>query len=158
MRNLLLVIIISLFFLGCSDPVDEGDFAPAVPADTITDKSTNEDPGDSNNNNNSDTTSSSFYFPALTGNDWLTIFPDSLSWDSTKLAEMLTFVESKNTYGFIILHKGKIVIEKYWNGWNPGDTISNCICGKKYCSIVSRHCSGRRSPFDQRKNIALPGN
>jgi len=58
------------------------------------------------------------YFPPLEGNQWETISTESLSWNDTKISELLNFLETNNTRAFIILKDGKIVVEEYW-----GDNI-----------------------------------
>src|SRR5687767_2403450 len=60
----------------------------------------------------------SFYYPTKEGSDWKTVSIDSLGWNKDKLSELLSFVKNKNTFGFIILYKGRIAIEQYWNGWD----------------------------------------
>ena len=57
-----------------------------------------------------------YYYPPLTGNTWDTISPSTLGWDAGKLNELLDYVGENNSSSFIILHKGKIVVEKYWIG------------------------------------------
>jgi len=41
---------------------------------------------------------------------------DQLEWNSSKVSELFRFLEEKNTKGFIILYKGRIVAEQYFNG------------------------------------------
>lgn len=55
------------------------------------------------------------YFPSLNGNSWETSTPESLNWDTQKLTELNTFLETNETRAFIILVNGKIVVEEYWN-------------------------------------------
>lgn len=54
------------------------------------------------------------YFPPINSDEWETISPDSLNWDTTKLNELYNFLEDAGTRAFIILKNGKIVSEKYW--------------------------------------------
>lgn len=56
------------------------------------------------------------YFPSNNNTNWETISPALLNWNETKLNDLYTFLDSKNTKGFIILHNGKIAVEKYFNG------------------------------------------
>ncbi len=55
------------------------------------------------------------YFPPLTGNAWQTETPSSLGWNVNEIQNLYTYLEEKDTKGFIILKDGKIVIEKYFN-------------------------------------------
>jgi len=58
----------------------------------------------------------SYYYPPLSGTTWETVTPESLNWDNNKLNELLDYVQANNSSSFIILHKGRIVVEKYWVG------------------------------------------
>lgn len=60
-------------------------------------------------------TDDSIYFPSITSSSWETTSPSLLNWNETKLEELYTYLEMKNTKGFIILVNGKIVVEKYFN-------------------------------------------
>ncbi|EAS18968.1 beta-lactamase [Flavobacteria bacterium BBFL7] len=57
----------------------------------------------------------STYFPPLTGDTWETTSPTDLQWDSQKLTDLNTFLETNETRAFIVLVDGKIVVEEYWN-------------------------------------------
>lgn len=52
------------------------------------------------------------YFP--TGDDWDSIDPSDLGWNTGKIPELYELLESGRTRGFLVLKDGKIVIEKYW--------------------------------------------
>jgi len=54
------------------------------------------------------------YFPPKNSADWLSVSPEELMWDVSILEELYQFHESNGTRAFIILKKGKIVVEKYW--------------------------------------------
>lgn len=58
-----------------------------------------------------------YYYPAIGSDAWETKTAASLGWDVAKLNEAIAYAGTKNTYGLIILHKGKIVTENYWNSW-----------------------------------------
>lgn len=59
----------------------------------------------------------SYYFPPTTGDTWDSKTENSIGWDEDALKEAFDYAGSKNTYGMIVLHKGKIVKEQYWNNW-----------------------------------------
>ncbi|WP_432673220.1 serine hydrolase domain-containing protein [Flavobacterium sp. SM2513] len=63
----------------------------------------------------SKTTETSTYFPPKTGTEWETKSVASLGWNQNALPDLLDYLETKNTKGFIILVDGKIVIEEYFN-------------------------------------------
>ena len=56
----------------------------------------------------------SMYFPSIGSNQWETISPEELNWDSDEVKNLYEFLELNNTRAFIVLKDGKIVIEKYW--------------------------------------------
>jgi CubicO group peptidase (beta-lactamase class C family) len=64
--------------------------------------------------------SADYYYPPVDplDNSWYSITPTSLGWDETQLAEMLQYAEHHDTTGFIVLHKGRIVVEQYWQSWD----------------------------------------
>ena len=56
------------------------------------------------------------YFPPSGIDEWETVAPSTLAWDSAGLAGALEFAREKNSYSLVILHKGRIVAEEYWKG------------------------------------------
>lgn len=79
------------------------------------------------------------YYPPNDGSDaWETTSVSELGWNTSELQPLLDFLEEKNTKGFIILHKGKIVVESYMNNhsatspwyWaSAGKTLTTTITG-----------------------------
>jgi CubicO group peptidase (beta-lactamase class C family) len=76
------------------------------------------------------------YFPTTT--TWETKTPESLGWNTNNLQTLYNFLEQKNSKSFIILHNGKIVVEKYFNNhtatsqwyWaSAGKTLTTTISG-----------------------------
>lgn len=74
-----------------------------------------------------------YYFPPNTSDVWETKSPLT-SWDAAKLQEAFDFAGTKNTYGMLILHNGKIVKEQYWNGW---DKTNRYPLNSAYKNIVA---------------------
>ncbi|MCO4291823.1 serine hydrolase [Solitalea sp. MAHUQ-68] len=94
----------------------------------------------SSNNNpepNPPSDNKSYYFPPNSSNEWETETASSLGWDETKLAEAITFAQSKNTYGLIILHRGRIVTENYWNNWNKDTKYYIASAGKSVVAFLT---------------------
>jgi CubicO group peptidase (beta-lactamase class C family) len=73
---------------------------------------------------------SSYYYPPNGSDTWETISPAALGWDVAKLNEALSFAQSKNSYGVIILYKGRIVTENYWNNWTMNTVYPIASAGK----------------------------
>lgn len=78
----------------------------------------------------------SYYFPALTGDTWEQKTPESLGWDVGKLNEAFDFAGTKNAYGVIILHNGKIVKEQYWNNWTKDTRYFIASAGKSVIGFL----------------------
>lgn len=81
---------------------------------------------------------SSIYFPPLNSDAWETSLVTDMNWNETQLQPLLDYLEEKNTKSFIMLHKGKIVVENYFNGhtetspwyWaSAGKTLTTAVAG-----------------------------
>lgn len=90
MKNNYFIIFLFISFFGCSS----SDESPNA----------NQDP------------EQKLYFPPLQGSTWETRSITTLNWNESAVAPLLTFLEQKNSKGFIILVDGKIVMENYFNG------------------------------------------
>lgn len=58
------------------------------------------------------------YFPPTTGDAWETLDPVVAGWDTAALEAALAFAESKDSTAVMILQGGRIVVERYWQGWD----------------------------------------
>lgn len=82
-------------------------------------------------------TGDTYYYPPLTGTTWETISPEELGWDTAKLDELSSYVESNNSSAFIILHKGKIVLEKYWLGTSATSSFRIFSASKSIAAFLT---------------------
>ena len=57
---------------------------------------------------------SSLYFPPLNSEEWQKTSPDDLGWNTSKIDDLLNFLEYNNSRAFIVIKNGKIVIEEYF--------------------------------------------
>ena len=82
--------------------------------------------------------SETIYFPPIGSDVWETKSLAELNWNQNKLQPLYDYLELKNTKSFIILHDGKIVIEKYfgthsanspWYWASAGKTLTSTVCG-----------------------------
>lgn len=78
------------------------------------------------------------YFPPNSGTTWETIAPDNLGWNTANIAALDAYLIEKHSKSFIVLHNGKIVLEKYYNGhtattpwyWaSAGKTLTATVTG-----------------------------
>lgn len=80
----------------------------------------------------------SMYFPPITSETiWETKAPENMGWTTSNLQTLYTYLEQKNTKGFIILHNGRIVIEKYFNGHSAGMPWYWASAGKTLTASVT---------------------
>lgn len=85
----LFLILISLFLVSCTEEPVENDSTPII--------------------------ENVLYFPPNSG-EWETMSMSDANFDESNVENLLTYLEEKNTKGFIVLKNGKIVIEEYFNG------------------------------------------
>ena len=76
------------------------------------------------------TPNESLYFPPITTNEWETILPNDLNWNSNKLEELKSFLIDENTKSFMILANGRVVVEEYYNGHTASDAWQWNSAGK----------------------------
>jgi CubicO group peptidase (beta-lactamase class C family) len=78
-----------------------------------------------------------YYYPPLTGDVWESKTAASIGWDENLLQQAFDFAATKNTYGLIVLHHGKIVKEQYWNSWNINTKYPLNSAGKSVVAFVA---------------------
>jgi CubicO group peptidase (beta-lactamase class C family) len=61
-----------------------------------------------------------YYYPPTTPGDdtWQTVSAASLGWDEDALADAVAYAADQDSTAMIVLYKGSIVSESYWQGWN----------------------------------------
>ncbi len=84
-----------------------------------------------------DETVNGIYFPSNTNQVWQKVDGESLQIDEVKMQELESWVQQKNGNAFIILHKGKIVTEKYWKGWNKNTFVPVTSISKSVVSVIA---------------------
>ncbi|MFK7812987.1 MAG: serine hydrolase domain-containing protein [Maribacter sp.] len=72
----------------------------------------------------------SLYFPSTSTNEWETIAPNQINWDTDKLEELRSFLIGENTKSFMVLLNGRIVVEDYYNDHTASDTWQWNSAGK----------------------------
>ena len=80
----------------------------------------------------------SMYFPPIGSATWEIVDPSLYNWNISTLNDLYTYLQSKNTKGFIILKNGRIAVEKYfgtftadsaWYWASAGKTLSAFLVG-----------------------------
>jgi CubicO group peptidase (beta-lactamase class C family) len=77
-----------------------------------------------------------YYFPPLTSDTWDAKTSASIGWDDAKLTEAFDFAGTKNSFGMIVLHHGKIVKEQYWNSWTNATKYPLYSAGKSVVGFI----------------------
>lgn len=78
-----------------------------------------------------------YYYPLTTGDVWETKTASSIGWDEALLQQAFDFAATKNTYGLIVLHNGKIVKEQYWNNWTKDNRYPLNSSGKSVVAFLA---------------------
>ena len=82
--------------------------------------------------------SEDMYFPPIGSENWETISPESLNWNTEKIDTLYKFLANKNSKAFIVLKGGRIVLEKYfdnftmdsiWYWASAGKTLTSTLVG-----------------------------
>lgn len=76
------------------------------------------------------------YFPPNNGNTWDTLSPNTLGWCQTRIDSLYSFLESKNSKGFIVLKNGKIVLEKYFGTFTADSIWYWASAGKSLTAVA----------------------
>lgn len=99
MKPQIRVLFIAILFLGC------------LACENNTDDFTAELIEENGPGENPDTT---LYFPGTASEDWETISPEALDWNTSAKQALIDFLEEKDTKAFIILKDGKMAMEEYF--------------------------------------------
>jgi CubicO group peptidase (beta-lactamase class C family) len=57
------------------------------------------------------------YFPPLTGTTWDTTAVETIGWQATRLDSLYRYLNETNTKAFIVLYRGKRVVERYFDSF-----------------------------------------
>jgi CubicO group peptidase (beta-lactamase class C family) len=87
------------------------------------------------------------YFPPTTGAPWDTIAGARLGYDTAALTAALDWVGTQRSTAVLVLWRGRIVAERYWNGWTPTKDSIIASAGKSVLSAITGELarSGRLS-------------
>lgn len=88
-------------------------------------------------------------FPSTTTDEWATIAPAALGWDTLALRNALDWAGTQKSTAVVIAWKGRIVAERYWNGWTPSrDSIIASASKSVVSLLVGRLREQGRLSFD----------
>ncbi|GAB5464600.1 MAG: hypothetical protein Kapaf2KO_00360 [Candidatus Kapaibacteriales bacterium] len=82
--------------------------------------------------------SSELYYPPTSQTDnWETIEPSNLGWNLDKLSDFSLFADTTASKALIILQKGKIAFEQYYNGHKQSDAHYWASAGKTLTAFMA---------------------
>jgi CubicO group peptidase (beta-lactamase class C family) len=55
---------------------------------------------------------------ATSGVPWPIGDPVAMGWDASRLEELAAFAADRNSTALVVVQRGRIVLERYWQGWN----------------------------------------
>jgi CubicO group peptidase (beta-lactamase class C family) len=67
---------------------------------------------------------------------WEKVSPQSLGWNTQKLREALDFAKASNSTALLVLYKGKIVAEEYWQRWGARSRANIASAAKSMMSVL----------------------
>ncbi len=68
--------------------------------------------------------------------DGETVAPADAGMNAPKLEAALKFASERASYGVVVVHRGKIVAERYWNDWSKDSTGDMCSAQKSITSTL----------------------
>lgn len=77
------------------------------------------------------------YFPPLSGGSWETTTPGDAGWNAAALAETASWASAHRTTGLLILHRGRILYEGYWNFGSPTFASDVASTQKSIVSVLA---------------------
>ncbi len=80
--------------------------------------------------------SAATYFPPRVGDEWEQETPESLGWDPARLEGLLSFLQERATTGFVVLHGGRIIVERYWQGASVRTTADVASAQKSLTALL----------------------
>ncbi len=78
-----------------------------------------------------------YYYPPNTGDNWGTTDAANLDWCADSIPPLIDFVEETNAKGFIVLHKGRIVIEEYFDDFTQDSVWYWASAGKSLIGFMT---------------------
>ncbi|MBX9928069.1 MAG: beta-lactamase family protein [Gemmatimonadaceae bacterium] len=75
-------------------------------------------------------------FPSTTTDTWETVAPAALGWDTLALRQALDWAGTQKSTAVVIIWRGRILAERYWNGWTPSRDSIIASAGKTVTSFL----------------------
>lgn len=89
-----------------------------------------------NNDPGSQPPDASLYFPPVSGTQWETTTAPASGWTSAAESDLAAWLQTKNTRAFIVLHKGRIVTERYFGSFTADSIWYWASAGKTLTAFL----------------------
>lgn len=76
------------------------------------------------------------YFPPADGSTWDTLSPDALNWCPEKIDELYEYLDAEETFAFLVLKDGRIVLEKYFGDFTAESSWFWFSAGKSLRAVL----------------------
>jgi CubicO group peptidase (beta-lactamase class C family) len=83
--------------------------------------------------------SAHWYFPPTVGSVWATARPSEAGFDSVALTAALDWAGTQQSRAVVVLWRGRLVAERYWNGWTTNTAGPWFSAGKTVTSALVTH-------------------
>jgi CubicO group peptidase (beta-lactamase class C family) len=83
-----------------------------------------------------------FYFPPEGPEQWETISPAEVGWDEQALDRALAYAGNVNSNAIVILYQGRILAERYWNGWDQNSSGIIASASKSVIALLVGQAQG----------------
>lgn len=89
------------------------------------------------------TSSTGWYFPPTVGATWETVRPSEAGFDSVGLAAALDWAGTQQSTAVVVLWRGRLVAERYWDGWTTTTAGPWFSAGKTITSALVTHLAAQ---------------
>jgi CubicO group peptidase (beta-lactamase class C family) len=76
------------------------------------------------------------YFPPKSGRAWETVRPVDIGWNDDALSEVVRFCGENDTGQLMVLHQGRILVERHWGGAGPRTTQDVASVQKSFVFVL----------------------
>lgn len=76
-------------------------------------------------------------FPPLAGDAWEAIPPSAVGWNEAALDDALRYANEQHSTAVMILYRGRILAERYWDGWDANRIANIFSAGKSVVAVLA---------------------